>query len=64
MLERKCVKSFIDLCSTAIVSRDLSWLRTSRAIMLGGKELAVDACMRTEIRLLCNYRLKASHTLV
>jgi len=39
----------IDRCSTVVVSCDLSRLRTSRAIMLCGKELAVNACMRTEI---------------
>jgi len=38
------VSKAIDRCSTAVVSRDLSRLRTSRAIMLCGKEL-VDACM-------------------
>jgi len=31
----------VDRCSTAMVSRDLSRLRTSRAIMLCGKEFAV-----------------------
>jgi len=42
----------IDRCSTATVSRDLSRLWTSRAIMLCGKEL-VNACMGTEIHLFC-----------
>jgi len=32
-----------------------------REIMLCGKELVVNVCMRTEMRLLCIYRLKASH---
>ena len=41
----------VDRCSIAIVSRDLSRLRTSHAIMLYRKELAVNACMGTEIRL-------------
>ena len=43
-----------------MVSRGLSRLRTRHVIMLCGKEL-VNACMRTEMRLLCIYRLKASH---
>jgi len=47
-----------------MVSRDLSRLRTSRAIMLCGKELAVSACVKTEIRLLCTYRIKASNYLI
>jgi len=42
--------------STAIVSRDLSRLRTSRAIMLCGKEL-VNAFMRTEMHLFFFYKL-------
>jgi len=54
----------IDRCSTAIVSRDLSRLRTSRTIMLCGKELIVNSCMRTEMHLLCIYRLKASHNFI
>jgi len=42
----------IDRCSTVMVTRDLSRLKNSRAIMLCGKELAVNvsACLRTEIR--------------
>jgi len=54
----------IDHCSIAIVSRDLSRLRSSRAIMLCGKELVVNSCMRTEMHLLCIYRLKASYNLM
>jgi len=46
----------MDRCSTAVVSRDLSRLRTSRAITLCGQELVVNACMRTKMRLLCIYR--------
>jgi len=46
----------IDRCSTAIVSRDLSRLRTSRAIMLCGKEL-VNPSMRMEMLLFRVYRL-------
>jgi len=46
----------VDRCSTAMVSRYLSRLRTSRAIMLCGKELVVNARMRTELCLLCIYR--------
>ena len=34
----------VDRFSTAMVSRDLSRLRTSRAIMLCGKEHAINAC--------------------
>jgi len=52
----------IDRCSTAMVSRDLTRLRISRAIMLCRKELAVNACVRTEIRFLCTYRLRHPNT--
>jgi len=38
---------------TVVVSRDSNRLRTSGATMLCGKELAVIACMGTEILLLC-----------
>jgi len=48
----------IDHFSTAMVSRDLSRLRIIRAMMLCGKELAVNACMGTEMCLLCIYRLR------
>jgi len=41
-----------------MVSRDLRRLRISRAIMLCGKELAVNACMGTEILLICVYGLR------
>jgi len=44
----------IDHCNIAIVSRDLSRLRTSRAIMLCGNEL-VNTCMRTEMHLFCRH---------
>jgi len=47
------VSKSIDCCSTAMVSWDLSRLRTSHAIMLCGKELVINACMRMEIHLLC-----------
>jgi len=54
----------IDRCSTAIASRDLSRLRTSRAIMLCGKEL-VNAWIRTEMHLFCVYiGIPQLHTLV
>ena len=46
----------IDRCSTAVVSRGLSRLRTSCAVMLCGKEL-VNPCTRTEMHLFCVYRL-------
>jgi len=42
----------VDHCNIAIVSRDLSWLRTSRAIMPCGNELA-DTGVRTEMHLFC-----------
>jgi len=45
------VSKSIDCCSTAMVS--WSRLRTNHAIMLCGKELVINACMRMEIRLLC-----------
>jgi len=40
-----------------MVSRDLSRLRTSRATMLCGKELVVNACMGMGILLVCVYVL-------
>jgi len=43
-----------DSCNAAIVSRDLSRLRTSRAIMHCGKEL-VNTCMRAELHLFCRH---------
>jgi len=45
----------IDWCTTIMVSRDLSRLRTSHVIMHCGNELAVNACMGAKIRLLCIY---------
>ena len=58
----------VDRFSTAMVSRDLSRLRTSRTIMLCGKELAVNACwlLRTEIRhsVSTGYSIPLLHTLV
>jgi len=56
----------IDRCSTAMVSRDLSRLGISRAIMLCGNELAVNACMRTEIRYFVSpdWGIPLLHTLV
>ena len=44
----------IDHCNIAIVSRDLSRLRTSRATMLCGKEL-VNTCVRAEVDLFCRH---------
>jgi len=44
----------IDHWNIATVSRDLSRLRTSRAIMLCGKEL-VNTCVRAEMRLICRH---------
>jgi len=63
--QRGNVSKAIDSCSTAKASRDLSRLRTGRAIMLCGKELVI-ACMRTEVHLFCVYRLDIPqlHTLV
>jgi len=56
----------IDRCSTAMVSRDLSRLRTNRAIMLCGNEPAVNACLRTEIHYFvsADYSIPLLHTLV
>jgi len=55
----------VDHCNIAIVSLDLSRLRTGRAIMLCGKEL-VNACVRMEMHLFCVYSLciPQLHTLV
>jgi len=50
----------IEHCNTAMVSRVLCRLRTSRAIMLCGKEL-VNAWMRTEMHLFCRHPT-TSHT--
>ena len=44
----------IDHCNIAIVSRDLSRLRTSRAILLCGKEL-VNTFVGAEMRLFCRH---------
>ena len=44
----------IDHCNIAIVSRDWSRLRTSRAIMLCGKEI-VNTCVRAEMDLFCRH---------
>jgi len=44
----------IDHCNIAVVSRGLSRLRTSRAIMLCGKEL-VNTCVRGEMDLFCRH---------
>jgi len=51
----------IDHCNNAIVSRDLSRLRTSRAIMICGKEL-VNTCVRAEMDLFVG--IPQLHTLV
>ena len=51
----------IDHCNIAIVSRDLSRLRTSRAIMLCGKEL-VNTCVREEMHFFVG--IPQLHTLV
>jgi len=48
MLERKYAKSYRSL---KYAKRDLTRLRTSRAIMLYGKELTANARMGTEISL-------------
>ena len=52
MLKRKWVKSYRPLQhrNGQMVSRDLNRLRTSPVIRLCGKELAVNACVRMEIR--------------
>jgi len=44
----------LDHCNIAIVPRDLSRLRTSRAIMVYGKEL-VNTCVRVEMHLFCRH---------
>jgi len=44
----------IDYCNIAVVSRDLSRWRTSRAIMLCGKEL-VNTFVRAEMHLICRH---------
>ena len=55
---RECQKGnaskAIDHCNIAVVSRVLSGLRTSRAIILCGKEL-VNTFVREEMHLFCRY---------
>ena len=63
MLERKCVKSYRPLQHRNSVTR-YDRLITSRVIMFGRKQLAVNAYVGMKIRLLCTYRLKASHCFI
>jgi len=66
--QRGTASKAVDCCSTPMVSRDLSRLRTSCAIMLCVKELAVNACrlLRTEIRhsVSTGYSIPLIHILV
>jgi len=60
------VSKAVDRCSTAMVPRDLSRLRTSRAIILCGKELAVNAWWEWKFRYFMSigYSIPLLHTLV